>query len=304
MKYSNETEISIRQMQCFLAVAEQSSFSRAAVQLNMGQSTLSKCVSLLERTLGLRLFRRELRPISLTPAGEVLYQKWSQLVEDYGRSLDAAFERANESSQRLTVGLVDSINTLHFMPMLRKKMLDAHPGLELRFEYTTFSNWRSKLKAGEVDMVLTVLFDQDALESDYVSAQVSTCAKSVCMLPSNPLAMRESICFEDLRQQRFLIISPEESPAYYDYVRDLCQAHGFEPQVARFVGNTHGLFSALQRDDEVIICDRYFRDYDNPIITKFPLPEVQSGLVGIWKRSNPNRYIDSFISNLRETEGI
>ena len=114
MKYSNETEISIRQMQCFLAVAEQSSFSRAAVQLNMGQSTLSKCVSLLERTLGLRLFRRELRHISLTPAGEVLYQKWSQLVEDYGHSLDAAFERANESSQRLTVGLVDSINTLHF----------------------------------------------------------------------------------------------------------------------------------------------------------------------------------------------
>ena len=50
MKYSNESEISIRQMQCFLAVAEQSSFSRAALQLNMGQSTLSKCVSMLERT--------------------------------------------------------------------------------------------------------------------------------------------------------------------------------------------------------------------------------------------------------------
>ena len=304
MKYSNETEISIRQMQCFLAVAEQSSFSRAAVQLNMGQSTLSKCVSLLERTLGLRLFRRELRPISLTPAGEVLYQKWSQLVEDYGHSLDAAFERANESSQRLTVGLVDSINTLHFMPMLRKKMLEAHPGLELRFEYMTFSNWRSKLKAGDVDMVLTVLFDRDVPDPDYASAQVSTCDKSVCMLPSNPLAKKASIRFEDLKQQKFLIIAPEESPAYFDYVRELCQSHGFEPQVSRFVDNSHGLFSALQRDDEVIICDRYFRDYENPSITKFPLPGVQSGLVGIWKHSNPNRYIESFITNLRETEGI
>lgn len=304
MKYSNETEISIRQMQCFLAVAEQNSFSRAAVQLNMGQSTLSKCVSLLERTLGLRLFRRELRPISLTPAGEVLYQRWSRLVEDYGSSLDAAFERADESSRCLTVGLVDSINTLHFMPMLRKQMLEAYPGLELRFEYTTFSNWRSKLKAGEVDLVLTVLFDRGVLEADYDSAQVSACAKSVCMLPSNPLAKKEQVCFEDLRRQRFLIISPEESPAYYGYVRELCLAHGFEPQVSRFVGNSHGLFSALQKDDEVIICDRYFRDYYNPIIVKFPLPEVQSGLVAIWKRSNPSRYIESFIHSLREIEGI
>ncbi len=304
MKYSNESEISIRQMQCFLAVAEQSSFSRAAVQLNMGQSTLSKCVSMLERTLGLQLFRRELRPISLTPAGEVLRQKWSRLVEDYAASLDAAFERAKESSQRLTVGLVDSINTLHFMPMLRKRMLGVHPGLELRFEYSSFSNWRSKLRAGEIDMVLTVLFETENLEQEYISAAVSSCDKSVCMLPGNPLAQRQSICFEDLRRQRFLIISPEESPAYYDYVRKLCQSHGFEPRVSRFVDNTHGLFSALQHDDEVIICDRYFRDYDNPLITKFPLPDVKSGLAAVWKRSNPNRYIDSFVNFLRLTEGL
>ena len=225
-------------------------------------------------------------------------------MEDYAASLDAAFERNHESTHRLVVGLVDSINTLHFMPMLRKRMLEAYPGLELRFEYTSFNNWRSKLRTGEIDMVLTILFETQTLEPDYTQAQVSSCDKNVCMLPSNPLAQKQAIRFEDLQQQRFLIISPDESPAYYDYVRKLCLSHGFEPQVARFVGNTHGLFSALQSDDEVIICDRYFRDYNNPLITKFPLPDVRSGLVGVWKKNNPNRYIDSFVQFLRETDGI
>ncbi len=304
MRYFNESEISIRQLQCFLAVAEQRSFSRAAVTLNIGQPTLSKCISLLERTLGLQLFRRELRPVSLTPAGEALYESWSRLVEEYAASLSAAYERSSESRSRLTVGLVDSINILHFTPMLRKRMLEVNPGMELRFEYTSFAAWRSKLDSGELDLVLTVLFETELLDDDCAFAQVSACDKSVCMLPGNPLAARETVSFADLAGQRFLMVSPEESPAYADYVTRLCRAHGFEPRVARMIGNANGLFSALQANDEVIICDRYFRDYDNPLIRKFRLPDVSSGIVGIWRKNNHNPYIESFIRLLRETDDL
>ena len=80
-----EFDVSLLQIQVFLAVAEQHSFSKAAEQVNLEQSTVSRRIGVLERELGVRLFRREERPVGLTEAGELLYSRWRPLL--------AAFEQ-------------------------------------------------------------------------------------------------------------------------------------------------------------------------------------------------------------------
>jgi DNA-binding transcriptional LysR family regulator len=291
-------DISISQIQAFIAVAEHRSFSKASLILNIEQSTLSKRISQLEQTLDLQLFRRDFRPIDLTTIGKQLFNSWKQLLAEYETTISEAYHSKLQISKKLLVCTVDSINAVHSMPLMRTRMQESHPGLTLQFEYIPFSQWRSKLLAGDIDLVLTVLFESTFLSGEFEWAQVSVCPKSVCMLKSNPLSSLDSITFEDLSDQSFLLVSPSESPAYEGYVLHLCRSHGFEPKISRYINNSHGLFSSMQNDDEVIICDRYFRDFANPMVKCFDLPDTLSGMIAVWKKGNHNPYIKSFVEKL------
>src|SRR6266496_3211703 len=62
----------LRQLRCFVAVAEELNFSAAARRLYMSQQALSRVVAQLERELGVRLFERTTRSVRLTAAGEAM----------------------------------------------------------------------------------------------------------------------------------------------------------------------------------------------------------------------------------------
>jgi DNA-binding transcriptional LysR family regulator len=304
MTISSLPDISVSQIQAFIAVAEHRSFSRASLVLNIEQSTLSKRISLLEQSLDLQLFRRDFRPIDLTPIGKELFGKWKQLLTEYETTINEAYHSKQQISKRLLVCTVDSISAVHSMPLMRTRMKETHPGLTLQFEYISFSQWRSKLLDGEIDLVLTVLFESTTLSGDFEWAQVSVCPKSVCMLKTNPLSRLDKITFEDLSDQSFLLVSPSESPAYEGYVLHLCRSHGFEPKISRHINNAHGLFSSMQSDNEVVICDRYFRDFANPLVKSFDLPDTYSGMIAVWKRGNHNPYIKSFVDKIKDKPDI
>lgn len=78
------------QVQCFMSVAEQLNFSKAALELFMAQSSLSKNISNLETELGLKLFFRTKKSVSLTPAGAVLYEEFNKLMVQYNTAVEKA----------------------------------------------------------------------------------------------------------------------------------------------------------------------------------------------------------------------
>ena len=71
----------LRRLTCFLAVAEELNFSRAAQRLHMSQPPLSQQIRLLEQEMGAQLFERSRRAVALTPAGLLLQDKARQIVE-------------------------------------------------------------------------------------------------------------------------------------------------------------------------------------------------------------------------------
>jgi hypothetical protein len=154
--------------------------------------------------------------------------------------------------------------------------------------------------ANEVDIVLTVLFEAQNMDESCRWERINVCPKSVCMLKSNPLAKKAALTFEDLKNQRFVMISPDESPEYCNYVFGICKDHGFTPKIARYATNAHGLLSTLQAEDEVVVCDVILRDFNSPFIASRNLPGLESGMIAVVKKSNTNPFIKPYIELLKQ----
>lgn len=300
MKRPMMPDISIFQIQMFIKVAEELNFSRAADIMNVTQSALSKRISSLENAIGLRLFYRKKRPVELTPEGRVLYGHWKGICEQINDSIDQAFKCRNQKKDALTVCWFSSGNMLGALSLVGRQLAQCNSGLAFRLVYSSFGKWRTLLAKNEIDIMITIRMEANRLSDELTWDEIVLCPKLICMLDINPLSKKKKIRYEDLRDQKFVILSPIETPVYQEYVRGICNRHGFEPKVSRYVSNANSLISNIEDDNDVLVCDRFLRNIDSPVIKSFELPETYSGLIAVWKKENTNPYILDFVTLLKQ----
>ena len=293
-------DISMLQIRLFLLMAEERNFSRVAAMANMTQPTLSRRIAQLEQTLNLKLFNREDRPVTLTPEGETLYKGWKRLQEDFNIALNEAKKVRSDDYEYINLSTIESGNNKLSLSLLTAWMNEKVPNIHTHIQYSNFSAWRSKLLSGEIDILQTVLFETIDLDDAFTWEQITVCPKEVVMLKTNPLADNEELTIGDLKDQRFIVISPMESPHYFKYVQKLCREHGFELQVGLHVTDPNNLINSIRNNNEVLICDKYLRDHDNPLMKHIPITDTWSGLVAIWKKNNPKKNIPDVIKAIKE----
>ncbi|MFT4055245.1 MAG: LysR family transcriptional regulator [Novosphingobium sp.] len=114
----------------FLAVAEARSFRRASERLGITRSAVSQSVRKLEDRLGTALLLRTTRSVSLTEAGERLFERLSPAMAEMGAALSEAGDRDAAPSGRLRIA-VSSIAEWFLAGPLFATFLDAHPGVQL-----------------------------------------------------------------------------------------------------------------------------------------------------------------------------
>ena len=127
----------LRRLTCFLAVADELNFSRAAQRLHMSQPPLSQQIRLLEQEMGAQLFERSRRAVALTPAGLLLQDKARQIVELHQQAGELVRMAAHGLAGRLRIAFTASVPLFDEFSTMLRDFRSCHPQVELDLQHMT-----------------------------------------------------------------------------------------------------------------------------------------------------------------------
>ena len=150
----------LKQLEHFVAAADEQHFTRAARRMNIVQSGLSASIRALEQELGTSLFIRTTRRVELTAAGRVLYGKAQHLIANAREARAAVAAISGLERGSLSIGTCSSLNAFFDLSLLLGEFHAEHPGIEIRLCHSTATALMDKIKAGDMDVVFLPLFEK------------------------------------------------------------------------------------------------------------------------------------------------
>lgn len=191
-----------RQLEYFVAVAEELNFTRAAARVFAVQSTVSAGIRALESELGTLLFERSTKSVSLSPAGETLLPEARLALEAVDRVRGAA-SGSGAIRGRLRVGIFTNIGFLD-LPSLFGEFHAAHPlvDLQLGASPSGSTGLADDVGRGRVDVAFMGLPTQDLAG---LAVLILAETRFVAVLPArHPLAAKRSLTLNDLAGEKFV----------------------------------------------------------------------------------------------------
>lgn len=219
----------MREIECFIAAAEELSFTRAAEKLHLAQPPLSRHIQSLEEKIGGPLFRREGRRVSLTPTGALFYDETRALLPQLARAGEAARRHASGEVARLRLGFVSAVLSPELLEVLRRFRAE-HPAVQLSVYDQPPAEQLAAIARGTLDGGFVGLRPLE--ETPGVQCLPWMKERVACFVPAgHRLARSRELAMRELAQEAFVAVSSESAPAFAAFVRRLCRDAGFRPRV-------------------------------------------------------------------------
>lgn len=200
----------LRDIEIFLTLAEELHFGRTAERLHVSQARVSQAIGRQERRLGVALFDRTSRRVSLTPVGRRLREDLQQAVDLLHAGLARAEAAGPGTGQTLRLGVFGHAG--HELRPLVDAFRTRHPGSDVQFVEVNGSDPFTALRTGEHDA--HVLWLPVAEPDLTVGPTVLTGGRVLAVSTNHPLAERGSASLEDLADNRVVDLGPE-APDYW-----------------------------------------------------------------------------------------
>lgn len=222
-------DIELRHLRYFVAVAEELHFGRAAQRLHMAQPPLSQQIRKLEEAVGHPLLLRTSRNVRLTAAGEELLKRAQQTLRKVAEDVQSTRRIGRGEVGTLTVGFIASA-MLTVLPRMLSEYRKRFPEVELRLrEFYTAALLRA-LRDGTTD----IGFTRDAGEEETLHTEVLLPEPFIAVVSAqHPLAAKSAIRIDELRNEPFVLFSPNVGQNAWEKVLRLCQQGGFRPRIVQ-----------------------------------------------------------------------
>lgn len=215
----------LRQLECFLAIAEQGSISGAAEALRSSDSSIADALSAMERSLGAKLFyRQRSRGASLTSDGLTILPIARKMLAD-GAELTAAVGRdVRTIVGPVRIGCVGTLASL-ILPGLLVEVNRQHPGIQLDYHTGDYDSMLEMMQKAELDLI--VAFDID-IEPELKSVALAETQAMLVLAADHPLADREEVELSEVADDPMVLLDIRSSRTH---TLELMSARGVKPRI-------------------------------------------------------------------------
>ncbi|MDE0158091.1 MAG: LysR substrate-binding domain-containing protein [Gammaproteobacteria bacterium] len=217
-------------LRCYIVVAEELHFGRAARRLNILPSSLSRNINLLEQELGLRLLSRTTRDVALTQSGHSLALEAKSLLEHSSAVTDRVRSSATSKERVFRIGAMDSAAT-GLIPQLIHDFRELVPELELRLLEEKSAKLLPKLLSGALDVAI---ISQPTWPLAEIEFEFLLNQRIIVALPTNhPLAEYDVLRVDDLADVPLIVPSPRSRPHSHNLTIQLFQDASLQPRIVQ-----------------------------------------------------------------------
>ena len=296
----------------FVVFCRYMNFTRAAKELFITQPSLSNHIAALEKELGFTLVDRGTEPKTLTPAGEVVLSRASDLLDDYNALIHELNLVTKDPEETLVLEHpICSSGAATELNLVLARFLSEKPSVTLRrTRYSTTPLW-DVLSSGMADLGLIWQPTKGGLELDgrrFACIPVpggSVSATMAWVHRDNPLFAKEELCAEDLNGQRLVLPSNPEYTVYSKQVLKALKRCGVKARAVYKAGDYLDVCATI-KDDEILLSDAcdtssaMFAIASNRAFKPIRGDELSCVPCFVYAKGNPNPVLADFVSFLRE----
>jgi DNA-binding transcriptional LysR family regulator len=229
----------LRHLRYFVAVAEELHFRRAADRLHVAQPAVSEQIRKLEQELGVRLFDRSQRGVSLTDPGVVMLEEARRVLRQADVAVCAARTARDRAARRLRIGYLED-SLLAAVPRALRRLSQAAPDLDVQLEADEAHRLIEDLRRGRFDAVVTSLpAPVSGLRVTPLGHQHAIAAISA----GHPQAISATVVLEWSARERLIVLPRAANPPFHDAVLAMCAAAGLSPTFVQANNLAHALLS-------------------------------------------------------------
>ena len=274
------------QLRCFVAVAEELHFGRAAARLHMTQPPLSRQIQLLEHAVKVRLLERTSRSVRLTAAGAVLYADAGAILRLAQQAAVAARRTAQGQAGRVVVGYT-AVAGYVLIPRLLAAAGKAHPEIEIVLEEMVSSQQLQALEAETIDLA----FMRPLHAAAGFSYHPVTREPLLLAVPAkHPLARKARPRLADLAGQPLIMYSEKEGKYFHDQIARLFTASGSQPHYVHHIGQTHTIMALVRAGIGLAIVPESAKQlrFENVVFKPLWRSDLAAEIYLAWREDNRN----------------
>lgn len=220
----------IRQLRCFIAVAQELHFGRAARQVGILPSSIGREIRLLEESLGVRLLERTTRNVLLTDDGSQLLKDAQSLLKSIDEIENKYRKRPQRERTEIRIGAIDSA-AAGLVPQLLHDLKNAHPELAIRLLEDKTVRLLPKLSSGRLD--LAFIRPSELVDRRFKIMPLFNETVVVAVSANHRLAGRPLIPIRELADEPMIVPDRKSRPHSHDLTIKLLTEAGMHVRIAQ-----------------------------------------------------------------------
>jgi DNA-binding transcriptional LysR family regulator len=284
------------QLRCFVAVAEELHFGRAAARLNMTQPPLSRHVQVLERILRVELFHRSSRSVTLTAAGAAFLGEATRIVEMSDNAVGTARAAAEGRLGTVTLGFT-AASAYSFLPRFIAPLEQQMAGVKFLLKEMVTGEQIEDLLAGRIDLGLLrpPLRRPELVSMKLVEERFIVCSHMSVAPEDRP---RRLIDFDSLP---LIMYAPDKARYFHDMLTGLFASARAVPRLVQHLAQIHTILSLVGAGQGFALVPESAAHLhpDNVVFSELEDAQPIVELHAAWREGNDNPVLGVLIDHLR-----